>query len=244
MNLEDYPAGIKEDIEDQSLEILGGISEDIIVIGGWAVRALLQSRHARYTLDVDGITKTRKIEVVGKKLETFGLKGRRAEWGVQYFKKYNPGIKIPVSAGSVREDIELRIEISGPRIKEKHTHHFFEFDLNEYEKGSIPFHSGNGSVQVKIPPARVMAAVKLGLPADYKNNFDAAALLGIADIGEVIRTIKSNDDWRDVMVRRIPKLIGRISMSDDLAHILAVNAGIDIRGYARKLKEIEKQLKL
>ena len=116
--------------------------------------------------------------------------------------------------------------------------------MDEYEKGSIPYHSGKGSVPVKIPPARVMAAVKLGLPADYKNNFDAAALLGIADIDEVIRTIKSNDDWRDVVVRRIPKLLGRISMSDDLAHILAVNAGIDIRGYARTLKEIEKQLSL
>jgi len=244
MNLEDYPAGIKEDIEDQSLEILGGISEDIIVIGGWGVRALLQSRHARYTLDVDGITKTRKIEAVGKKLEALGLKGRRAEWGVQYFKKYRPGANIQAPASAVPEDIELRIEISGPRIKEKHTHHFFEFDLDEYENGSIPFHSGKGSVPVRIPPAQVMAAVKLGLPADYKNNFDAAALLRIADIGEVIRTIKTNDDWRDVVIRRIPKLIGRISMSDDLAHILAVNAGIDIRGYARKLKEIEKQLKL
>ena len=243
MNLEDYPAGIKEDIEDQSLDILGGISEDIIVIGGWAVRALLQSRHARYTLDVDGITKTRKIEAVGKKLEALGLKGRRAEWGVQYFRKYKPIIKIPVSTGSVREDIELRIEISGPRIKEEHTHHFFEFDLNEYEKGSIPFHSGKGSVQVKIPPARVMAAVKLGLPADYKNNFDAAALLRIADIGEVIRTIKSNDDWGEVVIRRIPKLQGRISMSDDLAHILAVNAGINIRDYVTKLREIEERLR-
>jgi hypothetical protein len=97
-------------------------------------------------------------------------------------------------------------------------------------------------VPVKIPPARVMAAVKLGLPADYKNNFDAAALLGIADIGEVIRTIRSNDDWGDVVIRRIPKLIGRIGMSDDLAHILALNAGIDIRGYTRNLKEIKKQL--
>jgi hypothetical protein len=244
MNLEDYPDGIKEDIEDQSLEILGSISEDIIVIGGWAVRALLQSRHARYTLDVDGITKTRKIVAVGKKLEALGLKGRRAEWGVQYFRKYTPGVGILGPAKTIPNDIELRIEISGQRIKEKHTHHFFEFDLDEYEKGSIPYHSGKGSVQVKIPPARVMAAVKLGLPADYKNNFDAAALLRIADIDEVIRTIKSNDDWRDVVIRRIPKLIGRISMSDDLAHILAVNAGIDIRGYARKLKEIEKQLSL
>jgi hypothetical protein len=243
MNLEDYPDGIKEDIEDQSLEILGNISKDIIVIGGWAVRVLLQSRHARYTLDVDGITKTRKIEAVGKKLEALGLKGRRAEWGVQYFRKYKPGIKIPVSAESVREDIELRIEISGPRIKEKYTHHFFEFNLDEYERGSIPFHSGKGSVPVKIPPARVMAAVKLGLPADYKNNFDAAALLRIADIDEVIKTIKTNDDWRDVVIRRIPKLIGRIGMSDDLAHILAVNAGIDIRDYVKKLREIERRLR-
>jgi len=118
MNLEDYPVEIKQDIEDQSLEILNIISDDIIVIGGWAVRALLQSRHARYTLDVDGITATRKMGAVGKKLEALGLKGRRAEWGVQYFKKYRPKARIPAPAKANPQDVELRIEISGPRIKE------------------------------------------------------------------------------------------------------------------------------
>jgi hypothetical protein len=163
-----------------------------MVIGGWAVRALLQSRHARYTLDVDGITGKGNIGAVGKKLEALGLRGRKVEWGVQYFKRYRPGAGTGTSARVIPEGIELRIEISGPRIKEKHTHHFFEFDLDEFEKGTIPFHLKKGAVQVRIPPSKVMAAVKLGLPADYKNNFDAASLLGIAEIEEVV-------------VRRIPK---------------------------------------
>ena len=47
MNLEDFPEPIKKDIEDQSLSILEQIKEDIIVIGGWAVRALTGDKHSR-----------------------------------------------------------------------------------------------------------------------------------------------------------------------------------------------------
>jgi hypothetical protein len=40
MNLEDLDREVKEDIEDQSLEILALVKDEIIVIGGWAVRAI------------------------------------------------------------------------------------------------------------------------------------------------------------------------------------------------------------
>ena len=56
MNLEDFPEPIKKDIEDQSLELLEHINDNIIVIGGWAVRALTSNKHGRYTLDIDGVT--------------------------------------------------------------------------------------------------------------------------------------------------------------------------------------------
>ena len=55
MNLEDLDRNVKEDIEDHSLDILDRVKDDIVVIGGWAVRAHLGTGHHRYTLDVDGM---------------------------------------------------------------------------------------------------------------------------------------------------------------------------------------------
>jgi len=41
MNINKLPGQVRDDIEMQSLLILKHIAEDIVVIGGWAVRALL-----------------------------------------------------------------------------------------------------------------------------------------------------------------------------------------------------------
>lgn len=60
MNVEELPTQVKNDVEDQSLAILEDIRDDIVVVGGWAVRAHLQSRHARHTLDVDGVAEEAK----------------------------------------------------------------------------------------------------------------------------------------------------------------------------------------
>ena len=66
--------------------------------------------------------------------------------------------------------VELRLEISRSRIKESKTSHYFEFSLTEYKHREIAYHNGEQKVIVKVPPAEHMAAVKLGLPVDYKNN--------------------------------------------------------------------------
>jgi len=81
MNLQDYPDEIKNDIEDQSLDILEHMRDDVIVIGGWAVRALLGKEHKRYTLDVDGVTSKDKFDAVIDKLIKLDLKPSKAEWG-------------------------------------------------------------------------------------------------------------------------------------------------------------------
>jgi len=61
MNFEDFPDPVKKDIEDSSLSVLEHINDDIIVIGGWAVRALIGDKHGRYTLDIDGVAEINKI---------------------------------------------------------------------------------------------------------------------------------------------------------------------------------------
>lgn len=73
-----------------------------------------------------------------------------------------------------------------------------------------------------------MAAVKLGLPADH-NNYDAAALLQIGKLDKVVKAIGENDDWGEMVMRKLPKLVGRGGDPERFERILVANAGIDIR---------------
>jgi hypothetical protein len=244
MNLEEFPENVKKDIEDQSLTILKIVKDDIVVIGGWAVRALTGERHARYTLDVDGVTDKENIPLIKEKLQNAGLNVRSPEWGIQFYQKYEPNIEIldKETLEAVKE-VELRVEISRPRIKEYQTHHYFDFSLTDYLTKHIAFHNKPTRIPVKVPPPEHMAAVKLGLPVDYKNNFDSAVILQICEIEKVIEIIKKNDDWDEMVLRRMPKLKGRIKDHNRLENMLSINAGIDIKDYVRRLEYIENKLK-
>ncbi|GAG41720.1 unnamed protein product, partial [marine sediment metagenome] len=233
MNIEDFPDPVKKDIEDSSLLVLEHINNDIIVIGGWAVRALIGDKHGRYTLDIDGVAENNKMEEIESKLLSVGMNVRRNKWGIQFYHDYDPRIKIPEDIKEEIEKVELRIEISGPLIKESQTYHYFEFSLTEYEHREISYHMRKNKVMVKVPPAEHMAAVKLGLPVDYKNNLDSQVLLDICDVDGVVEVIKGNDDWSEMVLRRMPKLIGRLSQKDRLEHILAMNAGINIKEHIK-----------
>jgi hypothetical protein len=243
MNLEEFPEGVKKDIEDQSLSILENIKDDIIVIGGWAVRALAGVSHARYTLDIDGIADEEDLPDITKKLNDIGLEFRESDWGTQFFQKYEPRFMIIDQQVFDRvSEVELRIELSKPKIKEFQTH-YFEFNLEDYITKNIPFHNKKNSINIKVPPVESMAAVKLGLPVDYKNNFDSAILLQRCNIGKVITIIKNNDDWHELVLRRIPKLIGRITNPERLENMLLINTRINIKDHVEKLEYIEHELK-
>ena len=75
MNLEEFPEPIKKDIEDQSLSILEYIADDIIVIGGWAVRALTGDKYGRYTLDIAGVTEQKTMKKVESILKSLRMNG-------------------------------------------------------------------------------------------------------------------------------------------------------------------------
>lgn len=244
MNLQQLPREVRMDIEDQSLTLLRNFNEHIIVIGGWAVRALAGEKHARTTLDIDGVASAENLEMVKKKVEELGLECRDADWGVQLFKDYKPVMEITnEDARQAVREVELRIEIFGNRIQELDSHHYFEFDLEDWVMKEIEFHNADATITLRVPPARTMAAAKLGLPADYKNNFDAAVLLQICEVDEVIATIESTDDWREMVLRRIPKLRGRMSIPERLENILSLRAGVDIDAYIDTLDYIENKLK-
>jgi len=213
------------------------------VIGGWAVRALTGDKHGRYTLDIDGVTKEKSMKEVKSILESLGMERRKSDWGIQFYQQYKPQVKVPEEIKKEIEKIELRIEISNPRIKELQTHHYFEFSLTEFIEREIQYHMKKEKVKVNVPPAEHMVAVKLGLPVDYKNNFDSQVLLEICNIENVIEIIKSNDDWREMVIRRIPKLVGRLNDKDRLEHILVINNGINIKEHIKIMKYIEYKLR-
>lgn len=242
MNLEEFPNKVKNDIEDQSLSILSIINKDIVVIGGWAVRALLGENHGRYTLDVDGVFDSENLSNIEKKLKKAGFDARENDWGIQFFHKYKPNVPIEGNIIDEVKKIELRIEISGPRIKEADSRHYFEFSLKNYVKKKISFHNNDEKVLVYAPSPEDMAAVKLGLPADYKNNYDASMLLTICDVDKVIERIKLNDDWSEMVLRRLPKSMGRIKNKDRIENILALKNGINITKHIELLNHIQNEL--
>lgn len=243
MNLEVLPKAVKHDIEDQSLEILERIADRIVVIGGWAVRAHLGEGHHRFTLDIDGVTGDDTFPELDDMLGGLGLDRVATEWGVKYHTPYKPRVVIPGVIQTAIDGIQLRIELSPPRIVERDTPHFFEFSLTDHTVSEIAFNDERGVVSVKVPHLADLTAVKLGLPVDYKNCFDAAMLLERSDIEGVITSIRSNDDWGAMVLRRLPKHLGRIRQKDSIEHRLALSAGLDIREHVRRLEYIADHLR-
>lgn len=241
MDFHELPVEVKHDIEDQSLSVLEMVKDDVIVIGGWAVRALVGEAHLRLTWDVDGVVEE-DFERVRSRLTGAGMRPLAQDWGIQFHRKYEPGVEI--REDEVRETVdrlELRIELSEPRMREIDTHHFFEFDLTQVLMRDIPYHAGS-RVPVRVPPLETLAANKLGLPPDAKNNFDIAVLLESADLDRVIDSIRASDDWHEMVLRRMARRKGRIGNPSGWENILADDAGIDLRSLLGKLDYIERAL--
>lgn len=243
MNLETLPEDIKKDIEDQSLQILEGICDKILVIGGWCVRAHLGKSHHRYTLDIDGVADKDTIHDLNKGFQSEGFKTEDFEWGIKFSKKYIPQVVVLDHLKDLVDKLEVRIEISLPKIKEQDTHHYFEFELTNFILKEISYHNKPESVLVRVPSIEAMAAVKLGLPVDYKNNHDSAMLLAECDIDKVIKTICTNNDWSSLVLRRMPKLKGRITEKGSIENMLALASGLDIKEHIKRLEHIERKLK-
>ncbi|NOQ55031.1 MAG: hypothetical protein GQ558_10570 [Thermoplasmata archaeon] len=242
MNIRQLPAVFKEDIEDASLSLLSEVNDRLILIGGWAVRAHLGDSHGRFTLDVDGVSNERDLASIRQRLMALGLKEERTDWGVKFWSKYTPREPVPDEVKSTLKAIELRVEISGPVTKDIDTHHYFEFSLTDFDQKEIAYHRKDAALKVRVPPIETMAAVKLGLPVDFKNNHDVVGLLQVCDIDAVVKVILRTDDWREMVLRRLPKLMGRIQQRGRLENALAIESGIDVSEHVNKLRTIESSL--
>lgn len=242
MNIELLTREMKEDVEDQSLEVLAGIASDVVVIGGWAVRALAGPLHGRYTLDVDAVAGPEGLERVRDVLGRLPLEPRQRPWGVSYAMAYVPRVPVPEADRPKLEGLELRIEVSGPRIYDIDGRHFFDFPLDEAINRELRDHAGGRVLGVRVPPLARMAAAKLGLPLDYKNSFDTVVLLTLADVDEVVRVILATDEHKDLVLRRLKKLAGRLKARDRYEWQLAGRLGLDLDENAAKLERIRSAL--
>jgi hypothetical protein len=244
VNIEQLPRQIRDDIEDQSLGILRQIQQYVVVIGGWAVRSYITNhlKSARYTLDVDAIATSENIKAVHDILAKKNfISSDEENWGTRFYKPYQPSPKISC-APILFKDIQIRIEISSSRIHEIDTHHYFEFDLNKTNKKTVVSHGKHPSIQVKVPEIEYLVSNKLGLPADYKNRYDAAILLPNSNFLKIIEVIQKTDGWDEMVLRRLPKFIGRTKDKGDVANLLLRWANIDVQGYLNQLFTIQQKL--
>ena len=243
MNIARVPSEVRNDIEDQSLGILEVVADQVVVIGGWAVRAVLGPVHGRFSLDVDAVAAPEGIDRLRKILVDLGFELLRTDWGIRMFVPYDPRVDVGGLDPDMLEGIEIRVEVSGPRMYDVETKHYFEFPLAEAEKGTLRYHGEDREVTVSVPTRERLAANKLGLPVDFKNNYDAAMLLAVSDVGRVVEIILETDDWRDMVLRRGPKQIGRFRQSGRIERVLAREADLDIDGYVRDLRRIHEAIR-
>jgi hypothetical protein len=243
MNVGRIPEEVRDDIEDQSLGILEAVADHVVVIGGWAVRAVLGPVHGRFSLDVDAVAAPEGIEEVRRILEGMGFELLETDWGIRMFAPYKPRVDVGHLDPGVLEGIELRVEVSGYRMHDVETRHYYEFPPEETEGRRLRYHGQDREVHVTIPTRERLAANKLGLPVDFKNNYDAAMLLAVSDVDRVIEIILDTDDWRAMVLRRGPKQVGRFRQSGRIERVLARSADLDIDGYIRCLGRIQEALR-
>lgn len=113
----------------------------------------------------------------------------KTDWDIKFFKPYQPNSNISCDPSLIK-DIQIRIEISAPKIYEIDTDHYFEFDLEKTTKQKVVSHSIHQPIYATVPEIEYLTANKLGLPADYKNRYDAAVLLMHSDFSKVFEIIK------------------------------------------------------
>jgi len=245
VNIEQLPHQIRDDVEDQSLYILQQIQQHIVVIGGWAVRSYTTYplKSVRYTLDIDAVATPENIKTVHDILIKKGfVSSEGRDWGILFFKPYQPDLKVSCDP-ALFKDLQIRIEISSSRIYEIDTHHYFEFDLNKTTQKTVTSHGIQQSIHVTVPEIEYLTANKLGLPADYKNRYDAAVLLSNSNLHKTLEIIQKTDNWKKMVLHRLPKFIGKTKSKEDIAHLLLRRADINIQDYLDQLFTIQQKLR-
>lgn len=216
----------KKDLERQSLETIAPIKDKIVIIGGWAARAWGGGKHKRFTFDIDGVASEKNLRRVRNKLADVGMKMHPTSWGVKFSKPYTPTPGIGAQPGDI--GIQIKIELSPPRIHED-SDHYFEFDLKRTRDKVVGSLDGKTELEVKIPEVEYLIANKLGIPSDYRSQYDITVLLPLCDERKLVDLIKNTDRWGELVLRRIPKTAERIRNPTTGVHDALSDVGVDIK---------------
>ncbi|MFQ5951679.1 MAG: hypothetical protein ACE5KH_06315 [Candidatus Geothermarchaeales archaeon] len=236
---------MKQELEDQSLDTLEHIADHIIVIGGWAVRAWAKPPRGlmRYTIDIDGIAEDSKMGQVESILQEQHLRREPAEWGLRFRKNYaHQSQEAKEFMKTWEEPLEVRVEISPPRMYEANDEHFFEFEPHETILREIRSRGSHQPLSVKVPTSEYLMANKVGLGADYKNRYDAAILALQVDLEQAAAIIVSTDKWKDIVIRQLSRFLGRTSQPTDIAATLLEENGYRTSRCLQGLAQLKKLL--
>ena len=225
---------LKDELENESMEMLRLLQDiDLVVIGGWAVRGILSQEHARHTFDVDGVATEDALNQVYSRLQEHGFRPEIKDWGVKFWKKFRP---------NEIEGIEIRLEMSLPRIMMADGKHYFEFNLKEVLDDVHILSRCGKSLRIRVPKPEYLVANKLGY-ADWKNIYDVGMLQSRVDIEKVVGIILSTDNWKEVVLRKISRFKNDIRDQRRISYPLLVASGVDLQRYSLFLTEISNSLR-
>jgi DNA-binding transcriptional ArsR family regulator len=226
--LRELPARVKNALERRSLELLSRVAEDIVVVGGWAARAW-SGAHVRYTYDVDGVADEEELERAHEKLTDLRLTPQKTEWGYIY--------TAPSRVRGAPADLLIKIELSLPRIYDVDGLHYFEFDLRHLKRKTVKSVDGKFKVEVRVPEPEYVLANKLGLPAYFKNEYDAGILLPLCNVDKLVEIIKGTDRWRERVLERGSAMLDHLKNPKSLSH-QELSRTVDIGSVCVRLEEV------
>jgi len=222
------PPKVKNALEHRSLELLSHVAEHIVVVGGWAARAW-SGAHVRYTYDVDGVANEEELEKAHEKLTDLRLMPQKTEWGYIY--------TAPSRVEGAPADLLIKIELSLPRIYDVDGLHYFEFDLRHVQRKTVKSVDGKFKVEVKVAEPEYVLANKLGLPASFKNEYDAGVLVPLCNTNKLIEIIKRTDRWRERVLERGSLILDHLKNPRSLSH-RELSRTIDIGSMLARLEQV------
>lgn len=183
----------------------------------------------------------KNLRKVKEKLISTGLKPNPTSWGVKFSKPYTPAPRLPSLTPD--RDIKIKIELSLPRIYEDSSH-YFEFNLKKTCDQIVVAMDEKNKLKIKTPELDYLVANKLGVPSDFRSQHDIAVLLPLCDERKLVNLIKRIDRWSELVLRRTPKTVERISNPTTKVHDALLDVEVDTQAVVNTLTHITDRLKL
>jgi hypothetical protein len=134
-------------------------------------------------------------------------------------------------------DLLIKIELSLPRIYDIDGLHYFEFDLQHVERKTVKSVDGKFKVEVRVLEPEYVLANKLGLPASFKNEYDAGVLLPLCDMNKLVEIMKRTDRWREGVLERGSEMLDHLKNPKSLSR-WELSRTVDISSILARLEQV------